>query len=374
MRPWYRIHCSTLSVLAIVLAGLVFINIPGDRMLGDSGRYHHGWPYFYFERSAQPRTWWSFSGTSTEFHLDALLLNVLAAACITALAACAAELWIRRYGRLLRFTIMTMLTVTAIVAAILGVVVRDLHRCWRQQEAIDQLAAQGSIRVSREERKYDWLRSLFGSNWDGTIHRIDFDSTSREGGTVPDLSALVDLRFLDLEGIALQAGDDNRLAALPKLETLFLTIKSLRDEPSATLTPISKNPVLAGLFLDGDQFDDEKLLHVSVQSGMKHLGVKSARITADSLTHVAKLKALESLWIEGAPLRDADFSPLAKASKFKTAIFYRCNLSQADERRLLSLWPDGNLHTGAVPDGKSRLVQAFTMEQNVEDYSWAAGP
>jgi hypothetical protein len=228
MRPWYRIHRSTLVVLALVLASLVFVNIPGEGTERVWERFHHGWPHFYFERSAQPRSWWSFSGRAPVFHLDALLLNVMAAFCISALAAFAAELWIRRYGRLFRFSIMSMLTVTAIAAVIFGLVARDLHNCLRQQGALDQLAAQGSIRVSRDERKYDWLRSLFGSDLDGTIHRIDFDATSPEGARVPDLSALADLRFLNLRGIALGADDIRRLSAIPTLQTLSLTVKSPR--------------------------------------------------------------------------------------------------------------------------------------------------
>ena len=98
MRPWYQIHFSTLFVLAIVVAALVFINIPGDRMEIVSNRFYHGWPYHYFDREGSEHSFWSFTGTATRFDGRALLLNVLAAACIVALVACACELWIRRSG------------------------------------------------------------------------------------------------------------------------------------------------------------------------------------------------------------------------------------------------------------------------------------
>jgi hypothetical protein len=64
MRPWYKIHFSTLFVLAIVLAGLVFINIPGERTgpyAQISYRFYHGWPYHYFDRLGADYTYWSFN-------------------------------------------------------------------------------------------------------------------------------------------------------------------------------------------------------------------------------------------------------------------------------------------------------------------------
>ena len=80
--------------------------------------------------------------------------------------------------------------------------------------------------------------------------------------------------------------------------------------------------------------------------------------------HLSEMKSLEGIWIDGSQVRDADFSPLAKAPRLKEAVFYRCNLSQRDEDILLALWPDGNLHTAIGPDGKSKLVQAFRMQQH----------
>src|SRR5688500_13461366 len=103
MRPWYRIHFSTLFVLAMVLAGLIFVNIPGDRTSAISTRYFHGWPYHYFERDGSDRSFWSFTGGSPQLNTGALILNALTALCIGGLVAMACEWWIRRNGRLFRF-------------------------------------------------------------------------------------------------------------------------------------------------------------------------------------------------------------------------------------------------------------------------------
>src|SRR5687768_6235880 len=114
MRPWYRIHLSTLSVLGIVLAGLVFINIPGDRGPHWPYRFSHGWPYVYFERSGAADSFWSFAGAATLLHVPELAGNVVVAICIVLLVACPCELWIRKNGRLFRFGIQSMLTATAL--------------------------------------------------------------------------------------------------------------------------------------------------------------------------------------------------------------------------------------------------------------------
>ena len=364
MRPWYRIHVSTLCVLVIVLAGFVFINIPGDRVLRDNRRFHHGWPYLYFEREGAARSWWSFAGTAQELHVGALLLNILTGLCIAALVACACELWIRRFGRLMRFTVASMLVVTALFAVIMGLAVRDVHRCYRQQKTLDELAMLGSVSATRDERKYDWLRSLFGSEFDGSIKRIDVKAETPTGAVLPDLSALNDLTFLNLEGVILGEEEVGNLAAAPKLETLFLDVREIRGDPEKMLGAVSRLSIpWIHLGLAGDSLDDECVSRLSQESSIKSLAIKSSRVTAGVFRELGEMKSLERLWLDGALVRDADFSPLSKAPKLKEAIFLRCNLSQRDENNLLALWPDGNLHTGTGPDGKSKLVQAFRMQQ-----------
>jgi hypothetical protein len=367
MRPWYKIHLSTLFVLAIVLAGLVFINIPGDRALRESGRFHHGWPYFYFERDGQSRSWWTFTGAVSEFHVGGLLLNLLTMLCIVALVACACELWIRRFGKLWRFSIAAMLAFTAVIAVITGIVVRDIHRCHRQQQALDTLAGLGTVRAMREERKYDWFRSLFGSQFDGTIHRIDVVSAVPTGGRLPDLTALEDLRFLSLEGVTLGAVDIENLATAPKLGTLVLDLRAIRGDPQQALARISELSIRwIHLGLEGDWLNDELLAGLEPDSRIASLAIKSSRVTGGSFQHLSQMKSLEQVWIDGSKVRDWDFSPLAKAPKLKQIVFYRCNLSQRDEDNLLKLWHDGNLHTGTGPDGMSKLVQAFRMQGVVD--------
>jgi hypothetical protein len=364
IRPWYRIHRATFGVIAVVVAWLVFINIPGDRTLRDTGRFHHGWPYFYIERDGAARSWWSFSGASPEFHVGALLLNILTALCIAALVACACEMWIRRFGRLLRFSIASMLLVTALLAVIMGLVVRDIHRCYRQQETLDPLAELGSLSAVREERRYDWFRSLFGSQFDGIIKRVDVKADSPTGAAVPDLGALNGLTFLNLEGVILGEEDIEKLATAPALETLILDVREIRGDPEKILQAVSRLSIpWIHLGLAGDSLDDECVSRLSQESSIKSLAIKSSRVTAGVFRELGEMKSLERLWLEGALVRDADFSPLAKAPKLKEAIFFRCNLSQRDEKNLLALWPDGNLHTGTGPDGKSKLVQAFRMQQ-----------
>ena len=362
MRPWYRIHFSTVFVLAFVLAWMVFINIPGDGTLRDTGQFHHGWPYLYFERKGGARSWWSFAGTSPEFHVDALLLNVVTALCIAALVAFACELWIRRFGRLLRFSIASLMFGTAILAMIMGLVVHDVHRCYRQQRTLDELAKLGSVQARRDERKYDWFRSLFGSDFDGTIKRIDVKAGSPTGAVVPDLSALDGLEFLNLEGVILGEEDVAKLATAPKLETLILDVRAVRGNRVSTIGRLSELEIKSyHLSLNSELFDDGSVSSLTRKITVTSLAINSSHITERTFRHVSKIKSLEELHIAKASLRDADFSPLATAPKLKLAVFVGCKLSPADESKLLSLWPDGNLAFFTTPNGKA--VQAFAANR-----------
>jgi hypothetical protein len=179
---------------------------------------------------------------------------------------------------------------------------------------------------------------------------------------------------LVLEGVVLGEEDVEELASAPNLKSLILDVHGIRGNPENTLSRLSELPIAHfHLTLEGDWFDDELASDLRPESQINGLAIKSSRISDRTFRQLSEMKSLERIWIERSPVRAADFSPLAKAPKLKEAIFYRCNLSQRDEDNLLKLWPDGNLHTGTGPDGKSRLVQLFRVQQHAS-VDQGAGP
>jgi hypothetical protein len=123
--------------------------------------------------------------------------------------------------------------------------------------------------------------------------------------------------------------------------------------------------------LNGDSFDDESVSSLNRRNLIKRLAINSSRITDRSLRRLSEMQSLEEFEIARASLRDADFSQLSTAPKLKLAVFVACNLSKADESKLLALWPDGNLAFFTAPNGKA--VQAFRMQQTAS-VDQAPGP
>jgi hypothetical protein len=356
IRPWYRIHWSTLSVLAGVLAFLVFINIPGDRGPHWPYRYSHGWPYVYFERSGGPDAYWTYAGKFTELHQPELIGNVLASICIVMLVACPCELWIRRNGRLFRFGIRSMFFATTLVAVILGLSVREVHRCYRQQRALADLAQFGSIATFRSFREYDWLRSFFGEYAHGSITVVRFTAT-RPIDRLPDLRALADVEEMEVE--MLNVPDNVEvLGALPKLEDLTVRLRTNGDIERKNVATLSELPQLGLLWLSGEACRSSTITAISRRSRIEVLRLDSSSITEAALERLTQIQSLAHVSLHESELQKAD-ALLLRLSSLKSISFFGISLSPQDEQRVGSLWPDREIKAGTYADTGENFVYAI---------------
>jgi hypothetical protein len=351
-----------LVVLPIVVAWLIFINIPGERLFkGDRSpiihKLYHGWPYHYLEREGGGSKYWSFEGTSTQFHIGALLLNAITAFCIVALAACATELWIRWYGSLLRFGVTSLLGITALVAIVMGLGTREARRCLHQQQVLRELAECGSLTTTRAQRKYDWFRSLFGADFHGTVTSVQLTAT-QPVRHLPDLGLLRDVESIVLE-VPNVPGNVEQLAELPKLEYLRIWLISVDAKDLGGLTGLSEIPQLKELRLVGDDCDDASVLQISASAQIETFSINSSNVTSQSFKKVGELDSLRNLRFERAPLRASDFSALANLPNLKEVSFIGCNLSKTDETNLQRLWPDGRLHLATALYLNAKSVTLF---------------
>jgi len=358
-RPWYRIHRSTLVVLAIVLAWLVFINVPGDRGPHWPFRFYHGWPYHYFERGGAEYAFWSFAGTAPRFHPEALVLNAVTALCIQALIACPCELWIRRNGRLLRFGTRAMLAATALFAVLMGFVGRDLRDCYRQQQAIHELATLGSVTASHELRKYDWFRSFLGSYTHGIIDGLDLKVT-HQIDRLPDFRSLQNIEWLSLEMRNLPE-NIGWLAELPKLERLCVALTSLGDSGPEKLGDFTELPELWALALLGDEFDDDAVLHISSETRLGWLAIDSSKITAKGLNRLGQLKTLTSLTLHQSVIQTQDCSVLLQFPRLRHLTFLGSNLTAQDEQKMRKLWPDAQVVAGTSHVAPGSMIQKKSL-------------
>jgi hypothetical protein len=355
MRPWYRFHFSTLFVLAIVLAGLVFINIPGDRPPQSPYRFSHGWPYVYLERLGAEHAFWTFSGTTKKFDRAALALNVLAALCIVALVALPCELWIRRNGRLFRFGIRSMLLATALLAVAMGLGVREVHRCYRQQQVLQEFAQYGSVTTRRQLQKYDWLRSFFGDFAHGTITYVDIKAT-QPIDRLPDLRTLADVERMHLE-IVNVPDNVEELGTLPKLKDLTVKVQAQGDIERNNVAALSELPQLGFLWLAGDTSHESIITAISPQSTIHALQIDSSSITEAGLTRLTKMKSLVHLLLHKSALQNPD-SLLLRLNGLQSISFVGNRLSPKDEQLVRSLWPDREITTGKYADTGENFVNA----------------
>jgi hypothetical protein len=338
MRPWYKIHFSTLFVLAIVLVVLIFVNVPGEQTSIVSDRFYHGWPYHYFDREGTPHSFWSFAGTAPHFHGEALLLNVLTAFCLVGLTACACELWIRRNGRLLRFGTRSLIVVTALVAVLVSLVARDVRRSSRQQQALEELAQFGSLETSRDLQKFDWFRSLFGDQFHGSIRRVLL-TADRPVHRLSDLSGLETVEGFGLYVPNLPENFE-QLSRLPNLKYLSVTLTSAAAADRARLTALTQLPQLYSLGLLGDRVVDEDILQISQESRLEAISIGSSKITAKALRHLSELKSLTSLTLDQNVAQNQDCSVLLQFPGLSYLNFIGNNITQQDADKMRSLWPD----------------------------------
>ena len=353
MRPWYKIHFATLSILAIVLAWLVFINIPGDVIHEyQRNRFYHGWPYHYYERVGEAYSYWSFvqptgwAGRPPQFVPQALLLNALAAICILALVACPCELWIRRNGRLFRFGIRSVLVVTTAVAVIMGLVAHDVRRCYRQQQAVRELEQVGSVSTSRNRQKYDWFRSFFGAELHGIVDGVDLVATEPVD-RLPDLGLLENISFVGMELPNLPE-NIKQLAELPKLELLSVKLTSLGGGDPKRLTELTSLPELWRLTLIGEEFA-ATIRHISTTTRLESLDIDASTITDEDLVRISELSSLMSLSFDESVLKTLDCSVLTLLPNLRELTFVGKNLTAQDEARL-QLWPNAKIETGTTRD------------------------
>jgi hypothetical protein len=355
MRPWYRFHFSTLFVLAIVLAGLIFINIPGDRAPMRPFRYFHGWPYVYLERLGAEHAFWTFAGTTKMFDRAALALNVLAALCIVALVALPCELWIRRNGRLFRFGIRSMLVATALLAVVMGLGVREVHRCYRQQQVLQELAQYGSVSTRRQLQKYDWLRSFFGDFAHGTITYVDIKAT-QPIDRFPDLRALADVETMHLE-IVNVPDNVGELGAPPKLKDLTVKLHAQGDIEWNNVAALSELPQLGFLWLARETSHESTIRAISTQSPVEALRFDSLDITQADLRRLIELRSLTHIALHESALQNPD-SLLLQLSGLRSISFVGNRRSPPNEQRVRGLWPDREIKTGTYADTGENFVSA----------------
>lgn len=236
----------------------------------------------------------------------------------------------------------------------MGLAMRDVRRCYRQQQTLQELAEFGSVTANRRLRKYDWFRSFFGDYTHGTIQSLDLVAT-QPINRWPDLRALEDVEGMRLE-LANVPENVDQLAELRKLKYLDVKLTTIGASDPQRLTVLTEIPQLWHLWLDGDDFDDTAILHISRDTRLESLAIGSSRITERSVIRLSELKSLTHLTLNESVVQNQDCSALSRLPNLSYLAFIGNNLSSQDEQSVRKLWPDTKIEVGTTGDTGEKFI------------------
>jgi hypothetical protein len=229
----------------------------------------------------------------------------------------------------------------------MGLGVREVHRCYRQQQVLEELAQYGSVATRRKLQKYDWLRSFFGDYTHGTVEFLELKA-ARPIDHLPDLRALAEVERVRLELLNIPENFE-QLAELAALDDLDVTLTSINAADRERLAAFTELSQLSALGLDGESFDDDCLLRISRQTRMRGLLVLSPNVTAIGLASLQELKSLNHLVLEDKVMQNSD-SALLQLPQVPSLLIIGNKLTPQDEMKIRKLWPEARVESGITGD------------------------
>jgi hypothetical protein len=267
---------------------------------------------------------------------------------------------------LFRFGIRSLFVVTALLAVAMGLGVREVHRCYRQQQVLHELAQYGSVATRRKLQKYDWLRSFFGDYTHGTIEYLEIKAM-RPIDRLPNLRGLADVEEMDFELLNVP---DNvaELGMLPKLHNLGVKLRAQSDLKLENVAVLSEVPQLTFLWLAGATGHDSTIAAINPRSPIRVLRLDSARINEPVLERLAEMKSLVRISLHESALENHD-PVLLRLSGAQSIAFFGPQISPQDEQKIRSLWPDREITTGTYADTGEKFVN---VRESTDSYRRAS--
>lgn len=321
-RPWWKLHFSTKVVIAVVVIGLIFANVPAREMtyveIPDDGkygphyepytRYEHGWPSSYLTRNIWI-SWglrsnsWGITQNVQSFSVSGIAIDSLVAAVVVTCAAAIFESWRRRRQSLWRFRLIELFGVLTTVA-VAGGWYQWQSRIANLEAAALQEAHLDYLKQYPDESKYPFddvtyerggptfLRELLGDKpftfQDRVVHADIIDSNPKFANQFPYLQCIRP----GADGIETDAA--RSISKLRRLETL--------DVFMSGLGPLTEHPPLKSLrginLFDGG-VTERDLVWIGECTNLEQLEMSRVNIGDEGLRHLIGLKKLKALSVGG---------------------------------------------------------------------------
>jgi hypothetical protein len=282
--------------------------------------------------------------------------------------------------RRLRFRLRTLLIVITVLAVCLGAYISSLRERERAVAAILQLGGTvnydyefkeaGTSSANAEPPGPKWLRRLLGPQWRVTVVRVSFWSESGGKATDQDLAvleALPHVRSLYLDANSAITDDGLRhIAQLSELESLSLNdCSGVTDEGLSQLADLNR---LTFLSLCRCRIDGSGLRHVT-QLPLTCLSFTRTSLSDANLKHVALMRGLNTLTLQGTPITDAGLRHLSALVSLGSLQVHETRITDNGLVHLTDLQKLWELHVhsdGVTEDGIVAIRRAIPGCQMIE--------
>ena len=192
--------------------------------------------------------------------------------------------------RWLRFSLRTLLLLTAVVACWLGV---QVNKAQKQKAAVAAIqAAGGGVIYSTPTPVLARIAPLIGQDFVCYVKRVSFHDKKLPETTLEQIGTLRQLEELHLFGCQITDNGMKYLEPLTQLTTLELTRNSLRDAGIKHLAGMSK---MRELNLSSNGVSDEGLQHLANMAELELLNIQLTYVGDEGLQHLRACKKLKSI-------------------------------------------------------------------------------
>jgi len=208
--------------------------------------------------------------------------------------------------KLPQFSLRTLLILTAISAAFLGLG-RWSYKAQQQRATVDAMRSiGGQVRYDFETSPGNvppywptWLVNALGVDYVATVSAVDIsDATDAD---LRHLKELTSLREVHIHGWSVTDAGLENLKGLTKLQTLSIGGLQITD---AGLEQIQGLTSLETLYIGGEKVTDAGLEHLKGLTSLRELDIRTLNITDAGLEHLKGLRSLKTVYIGGTKVTD----------------------------------------------------------------------
>jgi hypothetical protein len=338
-----------LVILVVTAVPVALANLSCDGIAYDDeeslmATYPYGWPLVWYWRTFQwdPSQPWVAPAPGLRYGMSSLALNVVVWCAGLVVVALACEVLFRRFPPRLRWSLKTMLSVTALVAVGCAWFAVLYKRAAMQDPTIAEIEGMGGG-VELERWGPLWLDLVGADRFRRRIVGVQLVQTE-DGVSVELLSRLARLScmsWLDLDNSALAPGAAAALADLTQVRVLYLNGTGISNNDLKAVAELEKLEVLhlGGNPIDDDSppIDDGGLVHVGSLVNLEELYLGGTKVQGEGLKHLSKLEKLRLLDLSDCPLTDAALESLPLLENLETLYLWGTGVDDYELPQLAKL-------------------------------------